>query len=55
MIGLEFPKYWVMTYVGPGSVENTFGLMLFDNLTVPYPEWIDASLVVRTPLPPSRR
>ena len=38
MIGLEFPKYWVMNYVGPGSVEYTFGLVLFDNLTVPYPE-----------------
>ena len=55
MIGLEFPKYWIMTYAGPGSVEYTSGLVLFDNLTVPYPEWIDASLEVRTPLLPSRK
>ena len=38
MVGLEFPSYWVMTYVGLGSVEYTSDLALFDNLTVPYPE-----------------
>ena len=34
MIGLEFPKYWIMTYVGPGSVEYISGLALFYNLKV---------------------
>ena len=38
MIGLELPKYWVMTYVEPGSVEYMSGLALLDNLTVQSPE-----------------
>ena len=33
VIGLEFPNDWVMTSVGPGSVEHISGLALFDNLT----------------------
>ena len=38
MIGLEFPKYCIMTYVGPDFVEYISGLALFDNLTVQSPE-----------------
>ena len=44
----EFPRYWVLTYVGPSFLEPIPVLAFFGKLTVPSPGSIDAPLVVRT-------
>ena len=51
IIGLEVPRYWVMTYVGLSFVEPIPVRAFFDKSTDPYPEWIDAPIVLRASAP----